>query len=263
VLGAIVSFLLLIGWKRKLLGWALLGLLASTFGFSTGPHWNSLILSSVIALLLAVIPEGEPFAANSKRGGAWLYHRLGWRWRKSYSSAAAGIALTSSTKNGGGTPFASRRIYFPSSHSRLLAIDARWVHPKFSADPPVVFFDGVCGLCNAFVDWLFARIETRFQGERFFRASTQESLGRPLHPGNVDPSSIVSRTSGASTISDRRHQNLFAAGWGIAMDGGLSDCPKVIRDTVYCFVAKNRYKWFGRKETCRLPTQDERARFLL
>jgi predicted DCC family thiol-disulfide oxidoreductase YuxK len=38
--------------------------------------------------------------------------------------------------------------------------------------------------------------------------------------------------------------------------------PTAVRDAVYNFVARHRYRWFGRRETCRLPAPDERARFL-
>jgi predicted DCC family thiol-disulfide oxidoreductase YuxK len=38
--------------------------------------------------------------------------------------------------------------------------------------------------------------------------------------------------------------------------------PAIVRDTIYRFIAKHRYQWFGKQETCRLPTAEERARFL-
>ena len=48
--------------------------------------------------------------------------------------------------------------------------------------------------------------------------------------------------------------------WRLAY--GLMIIPKFIRDPIYKFIARNRYKWFGKRETCRIPTESERNRFL-
>ena len=52
----------------------------------------------------------------------------------------------------------------------------------------------------------------------------------------------------------------LGGGWRLARP--LRLVPQALRDTVYDFVAKNRYRWFGKRETCRLPSDAERERFL-
>ena len=52
----------------------------------------------------------------------------------------------------------------------------------------------------------------------------------------------------------------LGGGWALVGVGGL--LPRTWRDSLYCFVARNRYRWFGRQESCMLPTPELRARFL-
>ncbi len=127
---------------------------------------------------------------------------------------------------------------------------------------PIVFFDGVCGLCNASVDWLLARDDRavlRFapiQGETALRmlgrlAGNPESWSMVL----VDDTGRYRRSDAAIRIV--RH----LGGWWACI-GLLLIIPRGLRDGVYGWVARNRYRFFGRRETCRLPTPAERGRFL-
>ena len=52
----------------------------------------------------------------------------------------------------------------------------------------------------------------------------------------------------------------LGGGWALAGVGGL--LPRAWRDALYRFIARNRYRWFGRQESCMLPTPELRARFL-
>jgi predicted DCC family thiol-disulfide oxidoreductase YuxK len=129
---------------------------------------------------------------------------------------------------------------------------------------PVVVFDGVCGLCNATVDFLMRR--DRRKRLRF--ASNQSAAGRALLARfGVDPEDVrtvyliegdrLSRKSSAAL----RIARTLGLPWKLAY--ALVIVPRFLRDAVYDWVARNRYKWFGKKETCRLPTPEERARFLV
>jgi len=129
-------------------------------------------------------------------------------------------------------------------------------------DKSIIFFDGVCGLCNRFVDSLLKRdtqnmfLFAPLQGEtahRLLSKSDTETLG-----------SIVfweqGRTFRRSTAVVRVFQKLGGVwaclGWGLWL------VPKPLRDLGYKLVAANRYRLCGKKETCRLPTSQERSRFL-
>lgn len=127
---------------------------------------------------------------------------------------------------------------------------------------PVVFFDGVCGLCNRTVDFVLARDrEQRFrfsplQGEtarRLLGEADTESLGTLVL---LDERGTHRR----STAVVRILRGLGGV-WGV-LGALLWLIPRPLRDLGYRLVAKSRYRWFGRKESCRMPTPQERSRFL-
>lgn len=130
---------------------------------------------------------------------------------------------------------------------------------------PVVLFDGVCNLCNATVNFLI----DRDRDARLRFASLQSEPGRALLASRGvtvpegDPESIVLVEGDAvwqrSDAILRLGRHLPAPWrWGAV----LLVVPRVVRDAVYRWIARNRYRWFGRSETCRVPTPELRARFL-
>lgn len=132
--------------------------------------------------------------------------------------------------------------------------------PKYR-EPPIVYFDGVCNLCNAAVDFIIRR-----DGAGVFRfaplqgPTAQERLSQ-VPEG--DPDTIVVQEDGrlfSRSDAALRIARGLGGGWRLLMV--LWWLPRPIRDAIYTWVARNRYRWFGRKETCRLPTPGERARFL-
>lgn len=134
-----------------------------------------------------------------------------------------------------------------------------------SSPPPIVlFFDGVCGLCNRSVDLLF-RIDTR--GIVRVAALQSDYAARVLPQALVDaPSSLVVRMATGQILTKTRAVRaiLMAVGgpWRLVA-GVIWLVPRPIADWLYDVIAANRYTWFGKKETCRLPTPEERARFIL
>jgi predicted DCC family thiol-disulfide oxidoreductase YuxK len=130
-------------------------------------------------------------------------------------------------------------------------------------DAPVVLFDGVCGLCNRFVD--FALRRDRAGRLRF--AALQSPPGRALLAGaGLDPEALDSvvlvrggRVYRESAAALRVLAELGLP-WSLAAAGLAVPAP--LRDAVYRFVARRRYAWFGRRDGCRVPTPAERARFL-
>lgn len=125
----------------------------------------------------------------------------------------------------------------------------------------VILFDGVCNLCNAWVDFVVRHDpEGRFR----FAALQSEAAGDLLRGAPPDlPDSIVLVEDGTvwvrSTAALRVARGLGLP-WSLAWIFIL--VPRSVRDAVYDWVARNRYRWFGRRDTCRIPTPEERARFL-
>jgi len=125
----------------------------------------------------------------------------------------------------------------------------------------VIYFDGVCGLCNGFVDFVLARDrERRF---RFAPLQGTTAAGRFGPADAQDPATILFEEDGVvyerSTAALRIVAGL-GRGWRFVAVFGL--VPRPIRDAVYDWIARNRYTWFGKRDTCRLPTAEERAVFL-
>jgi predicted DCC family thiol-disulfide oxidoreductase YuxK len=128
--------------------------------------------------------------------------------------------------------------------------------------PRVVLFDGVCNVCNAAVNFIIDRDPEA----RFCFASLQSGKGRELcaaHGLSEDVRTIVLVEDGAayteSTAVLRIVRRLGAA-WPLLYVAIL--LPRALRDVLYRFFAANRYRWFGKRESCRVPTPDIRRRFL-
>lgn len=129
----------------------------------------------------------------------------------------------------------------------------------------IVFFDGYCNLCNGAIDWLM-----RHDGKKVLRyASLQGETAKKMLP----PMPAASDPTAFDTVIYFRDGRLFerssaalmvlwdlGGAWKIAYP--LIFIPRFLRDIVYNFVAKNRYRFFGKRESCRLPTPEERAQFL-
>jgi predicted DCC family thiol-disulfide oxidoreductase YuxK len=134
----------------------------------------------------------------------------------------------------------------------------------------IVLFDGVCNLCNAAVLFIIDR-DPREQF-RFAPLQSPEAArllrerGHPLSSagtGRDVPASIVliedgrvSERSAAALRIARRLTGLWPAFYTLML------LPRPVRDLVYDWMARNRYRWFGRQDQCRVPTPELRGRFL-
>jgi len=127
---------------------------------------------------------------------------------------------------------------------------------------PILFFDGVCGLCNWFVDLLLkADRQDRFRFAPLQGDTAQRMLGLQDQYGG--PNSFVFHEkersyeqSNAVLLALRRLGGVWRL---VAM---LYVFPRPLRDFVYRIVARNRYRWFGKRDVCRVPTPEEQERFL-
>lgn len=132
-----------------------------------------------------------------------------------------------------------------------------------SGTEKIIFFDGVCNLCNASVDFIIRR--DRHGVFRF--ASLQSDAARERLPASYVDSgtfeTIVLYENGQiydrSTAALRISRHLSDA-WPLF--SVFLVLPRFLRDPVYRFISRNRYKWFGKSDTCRIPTPEERALFL-
>jgi predicted DCC family thiol-disulfide oxidoreductase YuxK len=128
---------------------------------------------------------------------------------------------------------------------------------------PVILFDGVCTLCNASVRFVIRR-----DPEGVFRfASLQSEQGRSLLQSHGLPleelSSIVLVDEKRCYVkSDAALRIVRSLRWPWPLLAALTIVPRGLRDTVYEYVARNRYRWFGKDETCALPLPDWADRFL-
>jgi predicted DCC family thiol-disulfide oxidoreductase YuxK len=135
-----------------------------------------------------------------------------------------------------------------------------------SPDPlnhPVILFDGVCNLCNSSV--LF--IIKRDPNSRFYFAALQSEFGYAQlkkfdWPGTemnsvllIKDNQLYQKSNAALEIA--RHLNGL---WPVLYIFKI--IPSFVRDGLYTWVANNRYRWFGKKEACMIPTPELKSRFM-
>ncbi|MFQ5732967.1 MAG: thiol-disulfide oxidoreductase DCC family protein [Planctomycetaceae bacterium] len=131
-----------------------------------------------------------------------------------------------------------------------------------AGDRPIIFFDGVCGLCNRTVDFILDRDR---DGTFLFSPLQGETAKRHLAPGDVESlGSMVLRIGGTTYRQSSAVSRMLMRLPGVwkVLGAMLWLIPWPLRHLGYKIVAANRYRLFGRKETCRLPTPEQFARFL-
>ncbi|MDB5231614.1 MAG: hypothetical protein JWN76_2419 [Chitinophagaceae bacterium] len=134
--------------------------------------------------------------------------------------------------------------------------------PENLIQNPVLLFDGVCNLCNGFVQFII-----KHDGSKQFRfASLQSDYGQKvMKQFNITPGllntvyllendKLYNRSTAALRVTEKLN-----GGWKLFY--GLIIIPVFIRDAIYNAVARNRYKWFGKKDACWVPTPNLQERF--
>jgi len=139
----------------------------------------------------------------------------------------------------------------------------------------LVLFDGKCNLCNGAVQFMidherkpdmkFAPLQSDLAEKRLTEAvgETQSKALVLGATGEGDPDTIVVIENGKafthSTAALKIASHLKAPWrWAVV----FYVMPRFLRDIVYRFIARNRYRWFGKSESCRVPTPELRARFV-
>ena len=128
----------------------------------------------------------------------------------------------------------------------------------------IILFDGVCNLCNGFVQFVI-----KYDKKDTFRfASLQSKTGKEilihldLYSKKMD--SVCYFESGIAYYlkSDAAIEIMKKLGGIFYLTIVLKIFPKIIRDFVYDFIAKNRYNWFGKKDNCMIPTLELKSKFI-
>ncbi len=127
----------------------------------------------------------------------------------------------------------------------------------------IIYFDGVCNLCNASIQFIL----NRDPKGKFKFCALQSPRGKKMIQENGFSAEsfdtfLLSENGTLYTRSTAALRTLkeLSGGWPLLY--GLIIVPAVLRDFVYRLVAKNRYRWFGKKESCMVPTPEIRSLFL-
>ncbi|WP_299148863.1 thiol-disulfide oxidoreductase DCC family protein [uncultured Dokdonia sp.] len=127
----------------------------------------------------------------------------------------------------------------------------------------IILFDGVCNLCNGAITFIIKRDKK----DIFRYAPLQSEIGKELaakHHIDLDKvDSIILVTEDkayAKSTAALRIAKQLSAGWPLLVVFLI--LPRFLRDAVYDFIARNRYKWFGKKEACMIPTPELKSKFL-
>jgi len=130
-------------------------------------------------------------------------------------------------------------------------------------DEPIILFDGVCNLCNNAVKFVIKRDKKSSIKFAPLQSETGQQLLQQYNLPIIEMNSFFfienNKAYDRSTAALRVCRHLKGL-WPLCY--GLIIVPKFIRDSIYDWIAKNRYKWFGQKDTCMIPTPELRSRFL-
>lgn len=134
-----------------------------------------------------------------------------------------------------------------------------------SLDSHIILFDGVCNLCNGFVQFVIKRDKkARFQFASL-QSPVAEKLLKSYHLSNKTMESVILIhknknkiwTESSAVLNILRNLNgLYPFLYGFII------IPKGIRDFFYRQISKNRYKWFGKRDACMIPSPEIKKRFL-
>jgi len=130
-------------------------------------------------------------------------------------------------------------------------------------DKPIIIFDGVCNLCNSSVQFILKKDTNNV----FLFSSLQSDAAKGIllqyNLENFDLSSIILVEKGIIYQKSTAILRIAKRLAGISKYAYVFIIvPKFIRDGVYSLIAKNRYKWFGKRDSCMLPTAAIKLRFL-
>lgn len=128
----------------------------------------------------------------------------------------------------------------------------------------LILFDGVCNLCNTSIQYVIKHDKK----DKFRFAALQSDIGvQIIQKFNIDTKKtdsilLYSIESGLKSKSSAALHVAKHLGFPNNLMTVFFIVPNFIRNKVYDYIAKNRYKWYGKKESCMIPTKELRAKFL-
>lgn len=130
-------------------------------------------------------------------------------------------------------------------------------------DQSIILFDGVCNLCNGFVNFLIPRDkENRFQFGSLQSDKVKELL-KQYHYSADDISTVLlleNRQLYSQSTAVLKIAKKMSGGWSLLY--AFMIIPKPVRDFIYSLIARNRYTLFGKKDACMMPTPEWKAKFI-
>lgn len=131
-----------------------------------------------------------------------------------------------------------------------------------SSAPPIVFYDGVCGLCNRSVQFLYKRDKNKQLRYAALQGKTAENYLSEEDRTPPFPSILLLHEGKTYRYADAVIQCLRISGHFSIITGFIMLIPGGIRNTLYKLVSRNRYRIWGELDHCRIPSAEERMYFL-
>lgn len=131
-------------------------------------------------------------------------------------------------------------------------------------DNPVILFDGVCNFCNGAINFVLKQDKKDIFRFAPLQSEAGQKLLQEYNLSTKEFDSFVLIDNGKvykKSAASLRVMNKLPWYWKAAQI--LRIIPTAFRDSIYDFIAKNRYKWFGKKEQCMIPTPEMKSRFLV
>jgi predicted DCC family thiol-disulfide oxidoreductase YuxK len=134
---------------------------------------------------------------------------------------------------------------------------------KMNNNHKVILFDGICNLCNASVNFIIKRDKN----DTFRFAALQSDVGKKLvlkfniDTANTDSIILIDEDKSYIKSTAALHISKTLSG-GYPLFFAFIIIPQFLRNWVYDYIAKNRYKWYGKKESCMIPTPTLKDKFL-
>lgn len=128
----------------------------------------------------------------------------------------------------------------------------------------LILFDGVCNLCNSSIQYVIQKDKNNV----FMYAPLESLIGQKIidkyniDTKKVDSILLYSAENGLSSKSTAALTIAKQLSFPVNLVSSLLILPLFIRDLAYDFIARNRYKWFGKKDFCMIPTPELKSKFL-
>ncbi|WP_194767641.1 thiol-disulfide oxidoreductase DCC family protein [Tamlana sp. I1] len=139
------------------------------------------------------------------------------------------------------------------------------MHLNLPKHKKLILFDGVCNLCNSSVQYVIKHDKKDLFMFTALQSDTGKAIIEKFKIDTTQIDSILLYHPEKDTISYKSTAALKVAlklGFPTNSLGVFLIIPAFIRNWVYDFIAKNRYKWYGKKESCMIPTSELRSKFL-